>query len=119
MTTPATQSDDLTPAGTPRFEAARDHLWGHFTRQSVYEPTQTGGLGAQIPTIVKGEGAYIWDSNGKKYLDGLSGLFTVQVGHGRTELAEAAAAQAKELAYFPIWSYAHRPAIDLAERLAS
>jgi len=119
MTTPTTQSDDLTPAGTPRAEAARDHLWGHFTRQSVYEPKDQGGAGSPIPTIVKGDGAYIWDANGKKYLDGLSGLFTVQVGHGRTELAEAAAAQAKELAYFPIWSYAHRPAIDLAERLAS
>ncbi|BDZ58620.1 adenosylmethionine-8-amino-7-oxononanoate aminotransferase [Barrientosiimonas humi] len=107
-----------TPKGTPRYDAARDHLWGHFTRQSVYEPTETGGLGQTVPTIVKGEGAYIWDADGKKYLDGLSGLFVVQAGHGREELAEAAAKQARDLAFFPIWSYAHPPAIDLAERLA-
>ncbi|TWE13104.1 aspartate aminotransferase family protein [Rudaeicoccus suwonensis] len=118
MTTATTQSDDLTPAGTPRQDAARDHLWGHFTRQSVYEPTADGGAGARLPIITRGEGAYIYDDAGKKYLDGLSGLFTVQVGHGREELAEAAAKQARELAFFPIWSYGHRPAIDLAERLA-
>ena len=55
---------------------------------------------------------------GKRYLDGLAGLFVVQVGHGRTELADAAAKQASELAFFPLWSYAHPGAIDLAARLA-
>ncbi|MBJ7352886.1 MAG: aspartate aminotransferase family protein, partial [Rhodococcus sp.] len=68
--------------------------------------------------ITRGEGSTIWDSNGKSYIDGLSGLFVVQVGHGREELAEAAAKQAKELAFFPLWSYATEPAIELAERLA-
>jgi adenosylmethionine-8-amino-7-oxononanoate aminotransferase len=68
--------------------------------------------------IVRGEGAYVWDDSGKRYLDGLAGLFTVQVGHGRRELAEAAAHQAAQLAYFPLWSYAHPAAVDLAERLA-
>ena len=100
-----------TPAGTPRTEAARDHLWGHMTRHSTWER-------GEIPIIVRGEGHHVWDSRGKRYIDGLSGLFTVQVGHGRTELAERAAAQAKELAFFPLWSYAHPQAIDLAERLA-
>jgi adenosylmethionine-8-amino-7-oxononanoate aminotransferase len=90
---------------------ARDHLWMHFTRQSSYAT-------APVPTIVKGDGAYIWDSNGKKYLDGLAGLFVVQAGHGRLELAEAAYRQASELAFFPIWSYAHPNAIELADRLA-
>ncbi|MDF3313744.1 aspartate aminotransferase family protein, partial [Rhodococcus sp. T2V] len=55
---------------------------------------------------------------GKSYLDGLSGLFVVQAGHGRAELAEAAAKQAEQLAFFPLWSYATEPAIELAERLA-
>ncbi len=55
---------------------------------------------------------------GKRYLDGLSGLFVVQIGHGRHELAEAAAKQAAELAYFPLWSYTHPKAIELADRLA-
>ncbi len=100
-----------TPAGTPRTEAARDHLWGHMTRQSTWER-------GEVPIIVRGEGHHVWDSRGKRYIDGLSGLFTVQVGHGRQELADRAAAQAKELAFFPLWSYAHPQAIDLAERLA-
>ena len=90
---------------------AYDHLWMHFTRMSAYKDNP-------VPTIVKGEGAYIWDSNGRKYLDGLAGLFVVQAGHGRVELAEAAARQAKELAFFPVWSYAHPGAVDLADRLA-
>jgi adenosylmethionine-8-amino-7-oxononanoate aminotransferase len=92
--------------------AARDHLWMHFTRMSSYAE-------APVPTIVRGEGAYVYDSNGRRYLDGLAGLFVVQAGHGRTELAEAAFKQASELAFFPLWSYAHPQAIALAERLAS
>jgi len=91
--------------------SAREHLWMHFTRLSTYESSP-------VPTIVRGEGAYIYDIQGRRYLDGLSGLFTVQVGHGRSELADAAARQARELAYFPIWSYAHPAAVQLAERLA-
>ncbi len=59
----------------------------------------------------------IWDDKGKSYIDGLSGLFVVQVGHGRKELAEAAAKQAETLSFFPLWSYATPPAIELSERL--
>ena len=66
-----------------------------------------------VPTIERGDGAYIWDTNGRRYLDGLSGLFAVQAGHGRVELAEAAATQARKLAFFPIWSFAHPTAIEL------
>ncbi|HZC73762.1 MAG TPA: aspartate aminotransferase family protein [Jatrophihabitans sp.] len=91
---------------------AREHLWMHFTRMSSY-------AGSHVPTIVRGDGARIYDANGRAYLDGLAGLFVVQAGHGRHELAEAAAKQASELAFFPLWSYAHPPAIELAERLAS
>ncbi|HEX3707314.1 MAG TPA: aspartate aminotransferase family protein [Mycobacteriales bacterium] len=93
-------------------DAARRHLWMHFTRMSAYADHE-------VPIIERGEGAYVWDSKGKRYLDGLSGLFVVQVGHGRQELADAAAKQAAQLAYFPLWSYAHPSAIELAERLAS
>lgn len=93
-------------------QKAKDHLWMHFARQSVMEE------GAGVPIIVKGEGHHIWDSTGKRYFDGLSGLFVVNAGHGRTRLAEAAAKQASELAFFPIWSYAHPSAIELADRLA-
>jgi adenosylmethionine-8-amino-7-oxononanoate aminotransferase len=92
--------------------SARDHLWMHFTRMSSYADRP-------VPVIVRGEGPYIWDSRGRRYLDGLSGLFVVQAGHGRAELAEAAYKQAGELAFFPLWSYSHPKAIELAERLAS
>ncbi|NYF10364.1 hypothetical protein HDC94_001520 [Leifsonia sp. AK011] len=94
-------------------QKAKDHLWMHFSRQSVMED------GHGVPIIVKGEGHHIWDSKGKKYIDGLSGLFVVNAGHGRKRLAEVAAKQAEELAFFPIWSYAHPNAIELADRLAS
>ena len=94
-------------------QQARDNLWLHFSRHGVYES------GGEIPVIVRGEGARIWDSNGKSYLDGLAGLFTVQIGHGRKELAEAAAKQMEQLAFMPLWSYAHPKAIELAERLVS
>jgi adenosylmethionine-8-amino-7-oxononanoate aminotransferase len=91
---------------------ASEHLWMHFSRQSVMES------GAGVPIITRGEGHHIWDSRGRQYIDGLSGLFVVNAGHGRKRLAETAARQAEELAFFPIWSYAHPNAIELAERLA-
>ena len=102
--------DSTTRGGTPLQKAANDHLWMHFSRHSP---------DAEVPTIVRGDGVHIWDSRGRRYLDGLAGLFVVQVGHGRSELAEAAAKQASELAFFPLWSYAHPSAIELAERLAT
>jgi adenosylmethionine-8-amino-7-oxononanoate aminotransferase len=107
-TTPQTFADTEPDALSDR---ARDHLWMHFTRHSTYED------GGHVPVIVRGEGAYVWDDRGRRYLDGLAGLFTVQAGHGRQELADAAARQARELAFFPLWSYAHPRAIELAERL--
>ncbi len=93
-------------------KSAREHLWMHFTRMSSYQQ-------ADVPIIVRGEGAYVFDAKGRRYLDALAGLFVSQVGHGRTELAEAAAQQAGELAFFPLWSYAHPNAITLAERVAN
>jgi adenosylmethionine-8-amino-7-oxononanoate aminotransferase len=104
--------------GTPALDhaalqaAAKRNLWLHFTRHSGYAD-------ADIPLIVRGSGQYVFDQHGKRYLDGLSGLFVTQIGHGRTEVAEAGARQASELAYFPLWSYAHPRAIELAERLAN
>jgi adenosylmethionine-8-amino-7-oxononanoate aminotransferase len=102
--------DDETYAGLQK--SAREHLWMHFTRMSSYQQ-------ADVPIIVRGEGPYIYDAKGRRYLDALAGLFVSQVGHGRTELAEAAAKQAGELAFFPLWSYAHPNAITLAERVAN
>jgi adenosylmethionine-8-amino-7-oxononanoate aminotransferase len=93
-------------------EKAKRHLWLHFTRMSSYADQD-------VPVIVRGEGQYVFDQNGKRYLDGLAGLFVSQIGHGRTEVAEAGARQASQLAYFPLWSYAHPQAIELAERLSA
>ncbi len=102
--------DDETYAGLQK--SAREHLWMHFTRMSSYDH-------ADVPIIVKGEGAYIYDAKGRRYLDALAGLFVSQLGHGRTELADAASKQARELAFMPLWSYAHPNAIQLAERVAN
>jgi len=84
----------------------------HFTRHDSYRD-------ADVPIMVRGEGAYLYDAHGKRYLDGLAGLFVSQLGHGREDLAEAAAAQAKELAFMPLWSYAHPSAIELADKIAA
>jgi adenosylmethionine-8-amino-7-oxononanoate aminotransferase len=67
---------------------------------------------------VRGEGCYVYDEHGKRYLDGLSALYCVNVGYGRKELVEAAAAQMSELPFFTNWSYAHPPSIELAARIA-
>jgi len=93
-------------------EMAKRNLWMHFTRMGAYE-------NAEVPIIVRGDGAYVYDDHGTRYLDGLSGLFCVNAGHGREELAEAAAAQIRELDFYVMWSFAHPRAIELAGRIAS
>jgi adenosylmethionine-8-amino-7-oxononanoate aminotransferase len=92
-------------------ELARRHLWMHFTRMSAYKDQE-------MPIIVRGEGCYVYDEHGNRYLDGLSALFCVNIGHGRADIAQAGADQAKELGFFTNWSYAHPPAIELAARVA-
>src|SRR6195952_5274810 len=90
---------------------AKRNLWMHFTRMSAFEDHE-------IPIIVRGDGCYVYDEHGRRYLDGLSALFCVNSGHGRAELADAAAAQIRELDFFTNWSYAHPRAIELAARIA-
>ncbi len=93
--------------------AAREHLWLHFTRMSAFE-------GADVPIIVRGDGCYLEDMNGKRYLDALAGLFSVNIGYGYgEEIGEAAAAQMRELPFYTNWSYAHPRAIELASEVAS
>src|SRR5271154_4269549 len=84
----------------------------HFTRMGSYADHE-------VPVIVRGEGCYVFDEHGKRYLDGLAALYCVNVGYGRAEIAEAAAAQMKELAFYTNWSYAHPPSIELAARIAA
>src|SRR5262245_21785378 len=108
----AVASQPSSGVGTELQELARRHLWMHFSRMGSY------GADHEIPIIVKGDGCYVYDDHGNRYLDGLSGLFCVNAGHGRTELAEAAARQINELDFYTLWSYAHPRAIELAARLA-
>jgi adenosylmethionine-8-amino-7-oxononanoate aminotransferase len=92
---------------------AKRHLWMHFTRMGSYEE------GAEVPVIVRGDGCYVYDEHGKRYLDGLSALYCVNAGHGRAELGEAAARQARELGFYTNWSYAHPRSIELAARISA
>ena len=92
-------------------QLAKQHLWMHFSRMGAYED-------AEVPIITRGDGCYVWDQHGKKYLDGLSSLFCTNIGHGRAEVAQAGADQAKELGFFTNWSYAHPRAIELAAKIA-
>src|SRR5437899_10935482 len=76
--------------------------------------------GADVPIIVRGDGCYLEDLNGKRYLDALAGLFSVNIGYGYgEEMGEAAAAQMRELPFYTNWSYAHPRAIELASEVAS
>jgi adenosylmethionine-8-amino-7-oxononanoate aminotransferase len=99
------------PTGTLQEQAQR-HLWMHFSRMGAYGPE------AEIPIIVRGEGCHVWDEHGQRYFDGLSALFCVNIGHGRHDVAQAGADQARELGFYTTWSYAHPRAIELATRLA-
>lgn len=83
--------------------------------------TDTAGLnkkGARV--ITRGKGVYLWDSDGKKILDGMAGLWCVNMGHGRQEIIEAVRRQMTDLAYYnTFFQTTHPPAIALAESLAS
>ncbi|MGB2873867.1 MAG: aspartate aminotransferase family protein [Gaiellaceae bacterium] len=106
-----TVSPGLSPAELQK--AARDHLWLHFTRMGGY-------VDSDVPVIVRGDGCYLEDSNGKRYLDALAGLFAVQIGYSYgDEVGEAAAAQLRELPFYTNWNYAHPRAIELAAEVAS
>jgi adenosylmethionine-8-amino-7-oxononanoate aminotransferase len=78
-----------------------------------------GYLDSEVPVIVRGDGCYLEDVNGKRYLDALAALFAVQIGYGfGEEMGEAAAAQMRELPFYTNWSYAHPRAIELAATVA-
>jgi adenosylmethionine-8-amino-7-oxononanoate aminotransferase len=94
-------------------QAAREHLWLHFTRMGGYRD-------ADVPIIVRGEGCYLEDVNGKRYLDALAGLFSVNIGYSfGEEIGQAALEQMRELPFYTNWSYAHPRAIELAQEVAS
>jgi adenosylmethionine-8-amino-7-oxononanoate aminotransferase len=90
-------------------ELANQHLWIYFSQLKK---------SGELAVIERGEGSYVFDNKGKRYIDGLAGLFLTNVGHGRTELAEAAYEQMTNLHFFPLWVHAHPTAIELAAKLA-
>ena len=104
ITQSATSADDLR-------RLANDHLWLHFT---------TMGGGQPPPIIVRGDGCYLEDVDGKRYLDALAGLFSVNIGYGfGEEVGQAALEQMRELPFYTNWTYAHPRAIELAAEVAS
>jgi adenosylmethionine-8-amino-7-oxononanoate aminotransferase len=108
---PAVSGEPGTAAPGDLHALAARHLWLHFTKMGAFADRE-------VPVITRGEGCYVYDERGKRYLDGLSALFCVNAGHGRVELAEAAYEQMKELAFFTNWSAAHPTSIRLAAKIA-
>ncbi|MFD6059580.1 aspartate aminotransferase family protein [Rhodococcus wratislaviensis] len=102
---------DQVPMTTDVQASTRRHLWMHFSDLTSFADRE-------IPTIVRGEGTYVFDDKGKRYIDGLAGLYTVNVGHGRTEIADAVHRQMTELAYYPVWGFTTPPAAALAQKIS-
>src|ERR1700752_3964041 len=108
---PSNEAAVLSASETTLQEQARRHLWMHFTRHASYAEHE-------VPIIVRGEGCYVYDEHGKRYLDGLSALFCVNIGHGRADVVQAGSEQAKELGFYTNWTFAHPRSIELAARIA-
>ncbi len=86
------------------------HLW--------HGNMQHRDLAARPPLeVASADGCYVFDADGRRYLDGMAGLFCVNAGYGRREIVDAVTAQMKQLAYYPL-TQSHGPAAQLAARLA-
>ncbi|WFT77027.1 aspartate aminotransferase family protein [Halobacillus naozhouensis] len=85
-----------------------DHLWHAMHRHVENQPTMVAE---------SGEGAWFTDVNGNRYLDGVSGLWCLNLGHGRQEIIDAASEQMKQLSYFPL-TLSHVPAINLSAKIS-
>lgn len=93
-------------------QLAQRHLFPHFTAGQVWRDPN-------LPVIVSGEGCYLFDEDGNRFLDGLAGLFCVNMGHGRTDIPAAATKQMSKLAYWTNWGSAHPAAIEAATTIAN
>lgn len=92
-------------------DKARRHLGPHFTRGAAW---RTG----ELPVFVRGEGCHLFDSEGRRFLDGLAGLFCVNLGHSRGDIVSAASKQMELLPYSTNWGSAHPPSIEAASLIA-
>lgn len=90
---------------------AQKHLFPHFTSGQAWRD-------ADLPVIVRGEGCYLYDDGGRRFLDGLAGLFCVNMGHGRSDIPAAATKQMEQLAYWTNWSAAHPASVEAATLIA-
>lgn len=93
-------------------EAIKNHTWLHFTQMKnvIDDPTPM--------VIARGEGSKVWDTQGKEYIDGLAGLFCVNVGYGRQEIIDAITSQLNKIAYVSPFAFPNEPAVELAAKLA-
>src|SRR3712207_4058197 len=98
-------------AATAMEQAARDHVWIHQLPWAEFESDN-------LRIFDRGEGARLYDVHGREYLDGIAGLWVVNAGHGRREIAQAYADQAARLGYASAMTYTTTPAVKLAEKLA-
>jgi putrescine aminotransferase len=89
------------------------HLWTHKTQDHPHLPDEA-------LMFERGEGIYVWNREGRRFIDAFAGLAVVNVGHGRAEIAEAVRAQSATLAYYPTTrQFSNRPAAELAAKLAT
>ncbi len=109
MSTSASANTSLSgaPSLTSSRTRAHKHLVPHFTKGAAWKRDD-------LLMIERGEGCYVYDEAGSRYLDGLAGLFCVNMGHGRGDITAVAAKQMETLAYSPLWGMAHRSAVDAA-----
>src|SRR5256884_9001532 len=76
-------------------------------------------LGRDFPRIVRGDGCYLYDENGKRYLDAVGGAYVANLGHSNPEVAEALAHQARQFGYLSATAFTHGPVEELAAELAA
>src|SRR5690242_17894272 len=95
-------------------EVAQGNAILHFARNGAFK---SGG--SELLVLDRGEGAYVYDTAGRRYVDGLSSLFCAQIGYSYgAEMAEVASAQMKRLGFNTLWATAHPGALELAHQLA-
>lgn len=103
----------MSPLTETQQQMLADNVWLHFFQMGHMSST-----GARPTVLTRGAGSRVWDQDGNEYIDGLAGLFAVNVGYGRQEIADAIAAQLQQIAFVSPFSFPSMPLIELAGKLA-